>query len=93
MRRWKEYPCPPSRDLRDDVLRCVELARERSLETLVLDQTRPELGLRVVKVVVPGLRHFRAQWAPGRLYDVPVALGWLAKPRREDELNPVLLGI
>ena len=33
------------------------------MEMLVLDQTRPEIGLPVVKVVVPGLRHF---WAPLR---------------------------
>jgi hypothetical protein len=27
--------------------------------------------------------------APGRLYDVPVKLGWLAAPLAENELNPV----
>jgi len=43
----------------------------------------------VVKVVVPGLRHFWPRYAPGRLYEVPVKMGWLEKPLREDELNPI----
>jgi ribosomal protein S12 methylthiotransferase accessory factor len=74
-------------DLRDDVEQCVRIAAERGLETLVLDQTRPDIGLPVVRVVVPGLRHFWARCAPGRLYDVPVELGWLAAPLPESALN------
>ena len=45
------------------------------MEMLVLDQTRPDIGLPVVKVIVPGMRQFWARFAPGRLFDVPVALG------------------
>ena len=48
-----------------------------------------EIGLPVVKVIVPGLRHFWARYAPGRLYDVPVRLGWLSAPTPEEELNPI----
>ena len=59
------------------------------METLVLDQTRPDIGLSVVRVVVPGLRHFWRRLAPGRLYDVPQELGWLDTPAPEDALNPV----
>ena len=65
------------------------LAERLGSELLVLDQTRPEIDLPVVKVIVPGLRHFWARFAPGRLYDVPVKLGWLARPRAEEELNPI----
>jgi ribosomal protein S12 methylthiotransferase accessory factor YcaO len=54
---------------------------------LVLDQTRPDLGLPVVKVIVPGLRHFWARYAPGRLFDVPVRLGWQSRPLAEEQLN------
>ncbi|BAF60458.1 MAG: hypothetical protein K6T66_14980 [Peptococcaceae bacterium] len=43
----------------------------------------------VVKVVVPGLRHFWARFAPGRLYDVPAGMGWLKEPLREEDLNPI----
>ena len=54
-----------------------------------LDQTRPDIGMPVVKVVVPGLRHFWARYAPGRLFDVPVRQGWLDRALAEHELNPV----
>jgi hypothetical protein len=43
----------------------------------------------VVKVVVPGMRHFWVRLAPGRLYDVPVRLGWLDHALAEEDLNPV----
>jgi ribosomal protein S12 methylthiotransferase accessory factor len=62
---------------------------ERGLELLVLDQTRPDIGVSVVKVLVPGLRHFWARYAPGRLFDVPVQLGRLAERTPYNELNPV----
>jgi ribosomal protein S12 methylthiotransferase accessory factor len=78
-----------SDDLREDVRTCVRLVRQSGMELLVLDQTRPDIGLPVVKVVVPGMRHFWARLAPGRLYDVPVALGWIPRRLEEHELNPV----
>jgi ribosomal protein S12 methylthiotransferase accessory factor len=54
----------------------------------VLDQTQPDLDLSVVKVIVPGLRHFWRRLGPGRLYTVPVRLGWQDRPAREEEMNP-----
>lgn len=78
-----------SDDLRDDVLLCQSIVEQRGMEMLVLDQTRPDLQIPVVKVIVPGLRHFWARFAPGRLYDVPVTMGWLDVPRTEEELNRV----
>jgi ribosomal protein S12 methylthiotransferase accessory factor len=78
----------PSDDLRTDVLTCVDILRQRGLEVIVLDQTREDIGLPVVKVIVPGLRHFRPRFAPGRLYDVPLRLGWVERPLCEEELNP-----
>ncbi|MFC7511711.1 YcaO-like family protein [Streptomyces thermocarboxydus] len=44
-----------------------ELVRSRGLDLLVLDQTRPDIGMPVVKVLVPGLRHFWARFAPAAL--------------------------
>jgi bacteriocin biosynthesis cyclodehydratase domain-containing protein len=88
-RRAADFPACRSNDLKDDVLFCQALAERLGSELLVLDQTRPEIGLPVVKVIVPGLRHFWARFAPGRLYDVPVRLGWLSRPRTEEELNPI----
>ncbi|HYS34569.1 MAG TPA: TOMM precursor leader peptide-binding protein [Pseudonocardiaceae bacterium] len=54
----------------------------------VLNQTRPDTELPVAKVIVPGLRHFWARFAPGRLYDVPVQLGRRRTPIDYDDLNP-----
>ncbi|MER7728869.1 hypothetical protein [Streptomyces sp. NPDC096323] len=44
-----------------------------------------------MRVVVPGLRPFWARLAPGRLYDVPVALGRLPQATSYGDLNPVPL--
>ena len=84
----EDYPQLATDDLREDINKCVEIAQKNGLETLVLDQTRPDINLSVVKVVVPGLRHFWRRWAKGRLYDVPMQLGQLTKPWQEQDLNP-----
>jgi len=76
-------------DLREDVLSCVERAHAVGCEVLVHDLTRPDVGFPVAKVIVPGLRHFWRRLGPGRLYDVPVRLGWVAGRLDEEELNPV----
>lgn len=84
-----DYTCFRSGDLKEEVLNCVRIAEQSGLETLVLDQTRPDIEMNAVKVIVPGLRHFWARFGPGRLYDVPVKLGWRKEPCKEEELNPV----
>ncbi|MFT3768217.1 MAG: TOMM precursor leader peptide-binding protein [Minicystis sp.] len=82
---------PDRGDLRDDVLDCVARADCLGLETIVVNLTRPDTGLHVVHVIVPGLRHIWPRFAPGRLYDTPVALGWLPRPTPETDLNPAAL--
>ena len=59
------------------------------MEMLVADLSRPEVGLSVVRVMVPGMVHFWPRFGAERLYHVPVKLGWLDKPRAEEDLNPV----
>ena len=76
-------------DTRAQVMACVNLVKQSGLDFLVLDQTRPDIEVPVVRVVVPGLRHFYRRFAPGRLYDVPVKLRWRDRPIAEGELNPV----
>ena len=76
-------------DTREQVTACVGLAKREGLDFLVLDQTRPDIEVPVVRVVVPGLRHFYRRFGPGRLYDVPVKLGWRDRPLLESELNPL----
>lgn len=72
-------------DLADE---CLKAARRAGLEVIAVRLTRPEVGLAVVRVIVPGLRHPWLRLAPGRLYDVPVRMGWLARPHSEEEMNP-----
>jgi oxazoline/thiazoline synthase len=76
-------------DTREQVTACMRLAKREGLDFLVLNQTRPDIDVPVVRVVVPGLRHFYRRFAPGRLYDVPVKLGLRDRPLSEDELNPL----
>jgi len=76
-------------DAREQVMTCVRLAKQAGLDFLVLDQTRPDIEVPVVRVIVPGMRHFYRRFAPGRLYDVPVKLGLRENPLKENEFNPI----
>ncbi|HEY2246064.1 MAG TPA: TOMM precursor leader peptide-binding protein [Bradyrhizobium sp.] len=75
---------------RSQVLTCVDIARRAGLDFLVLNQTRPDVEVPVVRVIVPGLRHFYRRFGPGRLYDIPVKLGLRDQPIPENELTPFL---
>lgn len=86
-RRAADYRNLASDDLLTDVQTCVAIAKETDLEVLVQDQTRPDIGMPVCRVVVPGLRHFWRRLGPGRLYTVPVKLGWQLEPTPEDQMN------
>jgi oxazoline/thiazoline synthase len=77
-----------SDDLSEDVRRAAARIADAGHEVILLDQTRPDIELSVVKVMAPGLRHFWRRLGPGRLYDVPPRLGWLDAPIAEDRLNP-----
>ena len=78
-----------SLDRREQVLACVKHMARKGFDFLVLDQTRPDVEAPVVRVIVPGLRHFYRRFGPGRLYDAPVALGFRKRPTRERDLNPL----
>ena len=80
----------PLDNTRDQVIACVDIAASAGLDFLVLNQTRPDIEVPIVRVIVPGLRHFYRRFAPGRLYDIPVKLGLLDRPRLESELTPFL---
>jgi oxazoline/thiazoline synthase len=73
----------------EQVNACVRTATRTDLDFLVLNQTRADIDVPVVRVIVPGLRHFYRRFAPGRLYDVPVKLGLRGHPLSETELNPI----
>lgn len=82
-----DYPSWEKSNFIENLTTCQQRVENKGLEFLVLNLTRPEVGLAAAKVIVPGLRHFWARFAPGRLYEVPVALGWLSEPVLEDKLN------
>lgn len=84
-----DFSFQPQDDLLEDVRLAQRIVEQKGLEMLVLDQTRPDVGLPVVKVIVPGLRHFWTRFAPGRLYEVPVQMNWLSAPLAEADLNPI----
>lgn len=74
-----------------DIRQCVERLERAGVEVIVADATRPDIGLPVVRVIAPGLRHFRPRFGPGRLFDVPMSLGRGNRRRSEDALNPIPL--
>jgi oxazoline/thiazoline synthase len=86
---WRDAPrsAPASADLRHDIERCIDAARRRGLDVIVTNLTRPDIKFPVVRVTVPGLRHCKPRFGPGRLYDVPVVMGWTDRPMTEDEIN------
>ena len=86
-RRLHQLPKFSGADLRDCLQMCLDAVHQHGLEVIVLDQSRPDVDLSVFRVVVPGLRHFWRRLGPGRLYDVPVKLGWLSAPIAEHDLN------
>jgi ribosomal protein S12 methylthiotransferase accessory factor len=91
--RFEDFPVRHTGDFVRDIDHCRGVVEGLGMEMLVLDQTRPNTGMPVVKVIVPGLRHFWARFGPGRLYDAPVKLGWLETPLTEAQLNPIALFI
>lgn len=93
MSRREHYHVPQTSDLLDDIAIAQGLVESRGMELLVHDQTRPDIGMPVVKVIVPGMRHFWTRFAPGRLYDVPHQLGRVATPTAEHTMNPIALFI
>lgn len=90
-RRVPDHGHVAGADLAADVDALRRRIEAADMEVLVLDQTRPDIGLPVVRVIVPGMRHYWARFAPGRLFDVPVRLGLRQAATPFAELNPLPL--
>lgn len=88
--RPREYPLTQT-GLLEDIQECLHLLNLADLEMVVVNKSRPDTGVKVAHVIVPGLRHFWPRFGKGRLYDVPLKLGWLKKSLSELSLNPVPL--
>lgn len=52
-----------------------------------INMTSETIGFPVVKMFVPGMRHFWPRLGEGRIYQVPVKLGYLSEPNKEEKLN------
>ncbi len=89
MKTMQDYQYTPRASDADDVLNLQSLMQAKGLEVLAFNTMRPDINVPVVRAIVPGLRHFWARFAKGRLYDVPVAMGKLPKALNESELNPI----
>ena len=90
-RSVSDLPSWSGSTLLEDIQYALARLRAVNVEALALDCTQPDIGMPVARVFAPGLRHFWARFAPGRLYDVPVSLGWRKEPSREEDLNPVAM--
>ncbi|SEV95526.1 ribosomal protein S12 methylthiotransferase accessory factor [Chitinophaga sp. YR573] len=59
------------------------------IDTIIVDCTRPDIGLPVIKVFAPGLRAFRPRFGSGRLYEIPVTAGLTDKILTYSAMNPL----
>jgi thiazole/oxazole-forming peptide maturase SagD family component len=82
-------PEPPPLSSADQVNAILDRLRAAGLHVYAADLSRSDVILKTVRAVVPGLRHIWNRRGPGRLYDVPVRLGWLDAPLKEHQLNPI----
>jgi thiazole/oxazole-forming peptide maturase SagD family component len=88
----REIDAPPepqelsSRDLVTTVTDRFQIA---GLQAYAADLSRSDVILKTARAVVPGLRHIWNRRGAGRLYDVPVRLGWRDCPLEEAQLNPI----
>jgi ribosomal protein S12 methylthiotransferase accessory factor len=89
-------PPTPARSSVLQLRTALRALQQRGLDAIVVDVTLPELlqaGLRVVRVIVPGLipltfgHRYAAKGGP-RLYTVPVTLGYAGRALAEADLNP-----
>jgi len=83
-----QIPNLSSSCLAQDVGICAELVQKHKMSMYVLDQTLPDIGLSVARVLVPELCHFWRRFGKSRLFDIPVQQGWLKTATPEDQLNP-----
>lgn len=85
----QDFPQLCARGIGPALAALTEALESVGLEPMAMDLSWPDLDMACARVVVPGLRHFWTRFGSGRLYDVPVKLGWLETPTPEGELNPI----
>ncbi len=83
-------PALAGENLKADIDHLVAHLARSDIEVLAVDLSRNDVDFSVARVFAPGLRHYHNRFAPGRLYDVPVELGWQDRPTAEVDLNPLV---
>ncbi|MBY0414522.1 MAG: YcaO-like family protein [Bdellovibrionales bacterium] len=67
--------------------------KKLDLKFFVFNYTPDGSFFKVVRVIVPGLRTMMYELGAGRLYDVPVKMGHLEVPKKEEEMNKYTLDL
>ncbi|NOU49859.1 hypothetical protein HG263_04830 [Pseudoalteromonas sp. JBTF-M23] len=80
-------PSNKAYSLEEALLEVINKLKQCNQELLIFDLTMSDTMFPVVRVLSPGLRHFWRRLAPGRLYNVPVKMGWIEQEYEESELN------
>jgi ribosomal protein S12 methylthiotransferase accessory factor len=62
-------------------------------DAYAMELTRPSLGIPVVKIICPGLAHFRRPQGASRLLRIPAQLGWQSLLPETGAFNPAPLVI
>lgn len=58
------------------------------IDVLAIDQTDPDIGVPVMRILAPGLYHFWRRLGGKRLTEVPQKMGWASEEERSRLLNP-----
>lgn len=61
--------------------------KQKDISIYAINMTSSSIGFPVVKVFAPSMRHFWPRFGEGRLFDLPVKLGYLENARDEDSMN------
>ena len=61
--------------------------KQKKIDVYAINMTSDSIGFPVVKVFAPSMRHFWPRFGDGRIFDLPVDLGYADVRKTEDEMN------
>ena len=82
-----DYQPMTARSVEEALNHCVRAVESCGMEVLFVDITRASIGFPVARAIVPGLQGLRPNFSACRLRELPVAMGWLDRPRTPAELG------
>ena len=84
-----DVPNLATNDILEDIRLIQRKLESQGLEVIVLDQTDPEIGCPVVKVIIPGMYHYLNRKGGDRMMNVPVRMSWRSPGFTENDIEPV----